>query len=213
MPPRFTSRPLTKRQRRFIEEYLVDMRAGPAYVRAGYRARGNSAESAGSRMLRNVQVRTAIVDAQNAQSQRTHVTADAVLHELELVGFSDVSHYVVDANGMLITAPGIAPDVLHALERGVVRVHKSRDGMSLSVEIKLWDKISALRMLGAHVGLFVPVEVTTSDTGTGLAVLLTQASAEAARERLVERVEQLARREADAEDDDSEPWAPVVKAT
>ena len=44
----------------------------------------------------------------------------------------------------------------------------------------------------------------------GLAVLLASAQ-EAARERLTQRIAQLAQRE--AEDDDGEPWAPVVKAT
>lgn len=73
---------LTDKQRRFAEEYLVDLNASVAYQRAGYSATGNAAESAASRLLRNVKVAEAIREAQEGRSKRVEVTQDWVLETL-----------------------------------------------------------------------------------------------------------------------------------
>ncbi len=77
-----TQRKLTARQQRFVEEFLLDGNATAAYIRAGYAARGNAAESAACRLLRNVQVSAAIAAAQAARSARTQITQDWVLERL-----------------------------------------------------------------------------------------------------------------------------------
>ena len=79
--------PLNDRQRRFVAEYLLDLNATQAAVRAGYSAR--SAYSTGERMLRNAEVAAAIAEAQAARSRRTEVTADRVVLELARVAFGD----------------------------------------------------------------------------------------------------------------------------
>src|SRR5205085_1104724 len=79
--------PLNDRQARFVAEYLVDLNATQAAIRAGYSAR--TAYSAGERLLRNVEVAAAIAEAQAARSRRTEVTADRVVLELARVAFGD----------------------------------------------------------------------------------------------------------------------------
>jgi hypothetical protein len=74
---------LTDKQQRFVEEYLVDLKAGPAYKRAGYKATGNAAEAAASRLLRNVKVQTAITEGKAARSARVEITQDYVLRQLK----------------------------------------------------------------------------------------------------------------------------------
>ena len=74
---------LTDRQRRFVEEYLLDLNATAAYRRAGYKAAGNAAETNAARLLRNDQVSAAIKEAQAARSGRTLVTADEVIRGLK----------------------------------------------------------------------------------------------------------------------------------
>ena len=74
---------LTPKQARFVEEYLVDMNGAAAYRRAGYTARGNAAEVNASRLLRNAKVAAAVQKAVEARSERTAVTADAVLQGLQ----------------------------------------------------------------------------------------------------------------------------------
>src|ERR1019366_819395 len=72
-------RPLTERQKAFVGEYLIDLNATAAYKRAGYEAGGNAAESAASRLLRNVKVQAAIQSAMAERAKRTQSTADEVV--------------------------------------------------------------------------------------------------------------------------------------
>jgi len=71
---------LNPQQARFVEEYLVDLNATQAAIRAGYSVR--TAYSQGQRLLKHVEVRRAIDKAMSARSQRVQVTADDVLREL-----------------------------------------------------------------------------------------------------------------------------------
>jgi phage terminase small subunit len=74
--------PLTDRQQRFVEEYLVDLNATAAYKRAGYKAQGRSAENAASRLLGNVGVREAIAAAQAKRSEKVELTQQWVVERL-----------------------------------------------------------------------------------------------------------------------------------
>ncbi len=68
---------LTARQSRFVDEYLVDLNAKQAAIRAGYAER--SAEVTASRLLSNAKVAAAIQERMSARSERTKITADMVL--------------------------------------------------------------------------------------------------------------------------------------
>lgn len=73
---------LTPKQQRFVEEYLVDLNATQAFIRAGYAARGNAAEVNAARLLRNAQV-AAAVQAQRAKlSERTARTIDDIMADI-----------------------------------------------------------------------------------------------------------------------------------
>jgi hypothetical protein len=71
---------LTPRQSRFVDEYLVDLNATQAAIRAGYSAR--TANEQGPRLLVNVRIATAIQIAQEVRSQRVLITQDDVLRGL-----------------------------------------------------------------------------------------------------------------------------------
>jgi phage terminase small subunit len=68
---------LTPKQAQFVAEYLVDLNATQAAIRAGYSVK--TANEQGSRLLTNVSVRSAIEDAKKARIERTEITADYVL--------------------------------------------------------------------------------------------------------------------------------------
>ena len=74
------SHQLTPKQRRFVDEYLVDLNATQAAVRAGYSAR--TANEQGARLLANVGIATAIQTAQEARSERLQLSQDDVLRGL-----------------------------------------------------------------------------------------------------------------------------------
>lgn len=79
---------LTPKQARFVEEYLVDLNATQAAIRAGYSAR--TAHSQGQRLLKHVEVAASVAAGQQDRSGRTEITADRVLQELAKIGFADI---------------------------------------------------------------------------------------------------------------------------
>ncbi len=70
----------TSRQARFVDEYLIDLNATQAAIRAGYSRK--TAQEQGSRLLSNVMVAAAIEKAMAERSQRTEITQDQVLKDL-----------------------------------------------------------------------------------------------------------------------------------
>jgi phage terminase small subunit len=89
-------RPLTPKQQRFIDEYLIDLNATDAYRRAGYAARTDTvARVGGSRLLAKPNIAVAVAEAQQQRAERVELTQDWVLarlrHESQLTG-KDASH-------------------------------------------------------------------------------------------------------------------------
>lgn len=68
---------LTSKQQAFIEEYLTDLNATQAAIRAGYAESGAAVE--GHRLLINANIQTAIAEAMAARSERTEITSDYVV--------------------------------------------------------------------------------------------------------------------------------------
>jgi phage terminase small subunit len=77
-------KPLTPKQQRFVDEYLVDLNATAAYKRAGYRCKTDAvAASAASELLRFPKVAAALRAAQKARSERMEITQDYVVKRLK----------------------------------------------------------------------------------------------------------------------------------
>jgi phage terminase small subunit len=74
------------KQERFVEEYLIDLNATQAAIRAGYSAK--TAEAQGSRLLSNVNVSALVAEKRAARSARTNITQDYVLESI----FSAMEH-------------------------------------------------------------------------------------------------------------------------
>ena len=70
---------MTPKQKRFVEEYLIDLNATQAAIRAGYSAK--SAMEQGYQLLRNTSVATALSEAVQKRSERAGIDADYVLRQ------------------------------------------------------------------------------------------------------------------------------------
>jgi phage terminase small subunit len=68
---------LTAKQQRFVDEYLIDLNATQAAIRAGYSEK--TANEQGARLLANVSVGQFIKQRMDDRSQRTEITQDMVL--------------------------------------------------------------------------------------------------------------------------------------
>ena len=78
---------LTEKQKRFCEEYLTDLNATQAAIRAGYSQK--TADRIGSENLKKLEIKNYLQNLMQERSERTGITSDNVLKELEKVAFSD----------------------------------------------------------------------------------------------------------------------------
>jgi phage terminase small subunit len=72
--------PLNPKQEHFVAEYLIDLNATQAAIRAGYSKK--TAKSQGQRLLTNVDIAAAVVRAQGDRTERTNITQDYVLESI-----------------------------------------------------------------------------------------------------------------------------------
>lgn len=80
---------LTEKQQRFADEYLIDLNATQAYIRAGYKAKGNAAEVNANRLLRNAKVQSYIQERMKEREKRTEITQDMVLRRWWAIATAD----------------------------------------------------------------------------------------------------------------------------
>ena len=80
---------MTPKQACFVQEYLIDLNATQAAIRAGYSA--NGADVQGARLLANARISVAIHEAMAERSKRTEITADRVLSEYARIAFAKTS--------------------------------------------------------------------------------------------------------------------------
>lgn len=85
---------LTAKQKRFADEYLIDLNATAAYHRSGYKAKGNAAEVNASRLLSNAKVQVYIQDRMAAREQRTEITQDMVLQRWWAIANADPNELI-----------------------------------------------------------------------------------------------------------------------
>lgn len=140
---------LTDKQQRFVDEYLIDLNATQAAIRAGYSAK--TADQQGSRMLANVKVKQAVAEKQAQRSKRTGVNQDRVVLELAKVAFAKMTD-IVDSNGRI--KEDASPDDLACIESIKYKESDNEYGGSVEREVKIASKLKALELLGKHLGMW-----------------------------------------------------------
>lgn len=161
---------LTAKQQRFCDEYLIDLNATQAAIRAGYSEK--TAQMQSSRLLSNVMVQHYLQKRKQERVERTEITQDMVLYELANIAFSNAADYaavvekdamtevegnmipVLDAEGKPVkyrtVEPVLTKDLTEQQKRALAVIKKGRDGF----EIKPHDKVRALELLGKHLGMW-----------------------------------------------------------
>lgn len=141
-------RQLTMKQKAFVKEYLVDMNATQAAIRAGYSARTAQPQSA--RLLSNVMVQAALERAFDKKISRIEVTAENVVEELRRIGFADVRSIASVTGGSVVALN--SDDWTPEQAAAVAELADTKEG----VRIKLHPKLPALESLAKHLGLYRP---------------------------------------------------------
>lgn len=140
---------LTEKQQRFVDEYLIDLNATQAAIRAGYSAK--TADVQGSRMLGNVKVQQAIAEAMAKRSKRTGVNQDRVVLELAKIAFVKMTD-IVDSEGRIKS--NATDDDLSCIESIKYKESDNEFGGSVEREVKISSKLKALELLGKHLGMW-----------------------------------------------------------
>lgn len=172
---------LTAKQKRFCDEYLIDLNATQAAIRAGYSEK--TAYRTGADNLRKSQIEEYIAKRQKELSRSTEITQERVIKELALIAFSnnaDYAHVVekklqVEAGGTLVDVldkdgnpvmyrtvePVLTEELTEEQKRALAVIKKGRDGL----EVKSCDKVKVLELLGKHLGIFTDkIEANVNDT-------------------------------------------------
>ena len=143
------ARKLTAKQKKFVEEYLIDLNATQACIRAGYSPK--TAMEQGYQLLQKTSVQEAIAESMAERSRRTGINQDRIVQELARIAFVKITD-VVDSDGEInINA---SDDDLACIESYKVEDSDSVNGSSSKREVKLASKIKALELLGKHVGMW-----------------------------------------------------------
>ena len=147
---------MTPKQQRFVDEYLVDLNATAAARRAGYSER--TANEQGARLVANVSVRSAIVEAQKRRSERTQIDADWVLRTLAAEKTADLS-LIFDEHHNLRPISEWPMVFRTGLIVGVESIEeyegtgKDRRAVGMVRKVKLADRVKHLELIGKHVAV------------------------------------------------------------
>lgn len=176
---------LTPKQERFLAEYLIDLNATQAAIRAGYSAK--TAHASGHENLKKPEVAEAIQAAMKQREQRTHITQDRVLQELARIAFFDIRKLYREDGTMkdphemdADTAAAIASiEVKEELERdddvteeqeaqphgGSLKRRRGGLVAGYTLKTKVFDKGSALQLAMRHLGMLNDKIAHTGPTG------------------------------------------------
>lgn len=166
---------MTDAQKRFCDEYLVDLNATRAYKVAYPKCKKDeTANAASSRMLRNVKVQEYISEKQREIEKRTEVTQDMVIKELAAIAFSKASDYaklkkmkrsvpvfdgedIVDYKEEEYTGIEFTPtdELTEEQKKALSGIKEGKFG----IQVDSCDKVKALELLGKHLGIFNDLNV------------------------------------------------------
>lgn len=141
---------LNDKQRLFCQEYLIDLNATQAAIRAGYSEK--TAKDIGCENLAKPNIQEFIQELMAKRSEKTEITAERVLNELAKIGFSNIQDYIKEGY-TLDEICKLEKDKASAIES--VKIKQTHgDYPSTEVSFKLHDKLAALEKIAKHIGFF-----------------------------------------------------------
>lgn len=177
---------LNEKQTRFVQEYIVDLNATAAAKRAGYSEK--TAYSSGQRLLKDVEIQSAIQEAKLDLRRRTELRQEDVIGEIRRLAFFDMRK-LVDKNGKPLDVSELDDDTAAALVGLDVQDVTDEDSggfLGYVKKYKMADKLRALELLCKYLGLFD--KRVTVELGENAAKAV---SAAAEREAVLERMQEV----------------------
>lgn len=161
---------LTDKQRKFCDEYLIDLNATQAAIRAGYSEK--TAKEIGCENLTKPNIQEYLQKRKADRIERVELTQDFVIKELMDIVSVNATDYArvvekqarVDVNGVSVplededgnpltyrtVEPLLTEELTEKQKKALAVIKRGRDGF----EIKPYSKLEALKLLGMHLGLW-----------------------------------------------------------
>lgn len=158
---------LTDKERRFVDEYLIDLNATQAAIRAGYSE--ESAGSIGHENLKKPEIAERLEKRMAAREARTEVTQDRVVQELARVAFGDARRVMEwGPDGVTLIDSEELDEDAAAMVAEASQTTTQHGG---SIKLKVNDKVKALELLGRHLGMFNDKLTHSAEGGFSLTVV------------------------------------------
>ena len=151
---------LTDKQERFCQEYIIDLNATQAALRAGYSAKCINHQGPANLLKPIIQVEIQKLKAK--RSERVQIEADSVVKELAKVAFSNIKNYlnIEDDEVYFKDFKDITDEHAAAIEsvkvtKKIIKGKKENDDIEIqAIQFKLHSKLNALEQLGKHLGIY-----------------------------------------------------------
>lgn len=150
---------MTDAQKRFCDEYLIDLNATRAYKVAYPNCKKDeTARANGSRLLTKANIQIYVADKMKEREQRTEITQDRVIKELAKIAFLDIRKLYTE-NGQLKNVADIDSETAGAISsletlEEYEGYGDEREKIGDTQKVRLLDKTKALELLGKHLGMF-----------------------------------------------------------
>lgn len=137
---------LTDKQKAFVNEYLIDLNATQAAIRAGYSKK--NADKIGSQLLGKSRVSAEINKAMAKREKRTEITQDRVLKELATIGFFQITDFMKVDKGQLVIKDTSDVDLENIPAISGIKATQ------FGLDVRFHDKVKALELIGEHLGMW-----------------------------------------------------------
>jgi phage terminase small subunit len=147
---------LSPKIKRFVAEYLIDLNATQAAIRAGYSPK--TAKAQGSRLLTKADVQHAIGAGSGKRLITAEVSAERVLRELQRIAFSDLRTYFDGDHLRQVSELDADEAAAIAGFEVIIKNVAAGDGQVDTIhKFKLCDKVKALEILEKYRQLFADI--------------------------------------------------------
>lgn len=150
---------LTPKQARFVAEYLIDLNATQAAIRAGYSEK--AARVVGCQNLTKPNISEAVRIAIEEKLTSLDLSFDRIVLEAARVGTSD-ARQLFGEGGQLLSVPEISEDTARAISS--VKVTRNANDDEQTTEVRFWPKLGGLELVGKLKGMLGQGQVPTSNT-------------------------------------------------
>ena len=136
---------LTPKQQSFVEEYVIDLNATQAAIRAGYSEK--TAYSIGNENLSKPVITDAIAQIRTTIAKRNEITVDRIVEEYRRIALANTTDaiYIKDGHAYVEDTESLTEEQRAAISE----IQETKDG----IRIKFHSKTAALDALGKHLGM------------------------------------------------------------